>query len=272
MPHTRAQATGLLNQAEMGLFDDSRANALKGLSARQLESHLVRARKARDRARDLVQRQALAERKRSGSKRGASGRAGQRSRRKAELLADVLKRYEAQLKLAGKRERAESAARPAKTPGKAAKTDRKTSKAAKKTSKSAKTSRAAKKSTNAAKTSKAAKKTSKAAKTSKDARNTAKSAKKPDARRTRPITPRRALANTRKLLQAKQAQDRQPQPWQTLDPHQEHLTQAGYQSPEAADKAQALHAGESRMTPIQGSISTRDRRNQGRRDHRQDSE
>jgi hypothetical protein len=42
----------------------------------------------------------------------------------------------------------------------------------------------------------------------------------------------------------------------------------GYQSPAAADQAQALHEGETRQAAIQGSVSTQDRHNQGKRDNR----
>src|SRR5690606_34987709 len=52
------------------------------------------------------------------------------------------------------------------------------------------------------------------------------------------VSARQALENTRKLLEAKQAQARTPQPWQTLDPVTPHVPQPGYQSPEAAQKAQ----------------------------------
>jgi hypothetical protein len=104
------------------------------------------------------------------------------------------------------------------------------------------------------------------------ARKTAARKAKPAAKAPRKLTPKQALANTRKLLEAKKAHDLQPQPWQTLDPQREHVPQAGYQSNEAAAKAQELHAGESRMSSIHGSVSTHDRRNQGKRDHRQDSE
>src|SRR5690606_27827720 len=100
-----------------------------------------------------------------------------------------------------------------------------------------------------------------------------KSAKRAPARKaSRSLTPERALENTRRLLAAKQERDRTPQPWQALDPVVEHVPQPGFQSPEAAGKAQALHEGEARIAPIQGSNSTRDRRNQGRRDHRGDTE
>jgi len=90
-----------------------------------------------------------------------------------------------------------------------------------------------------------------------------KSAGKP-----RRITPEQALANTRALLDAKKEHDRQPQPWQMLDQHAGPVDHGGHQSPEAADKAEQLHEGESRMQAIQGSISSTDRKNQGKRDAR----
>ncbi|MCJ0824601.1 hypothetical protein MQC88_01265 [Luteimonas sp. 50] len=85
----------------------------------------------------------------------------------------------------------------------------------------------------------------------------------------RKITPKQALANTRKLLEAKQAHDRQPPAWQALDRQPDQLPHAaGFQSAEAQDRAGELHAGESRMEAIQGAISTRDRHDQGKRDQR----
>ena len=82
---------------------------------------------------------------------------------------------------------------------------------------------------------------------------------------TKKITPRKALSNTRKLLEAKQQHARETPPWQQLGtpgaPGHE-----GYQSPEALARANDLHAGESRMEGIHGSISTHDRHAQGRRD------
>lgn len=97
MPITRAKATVLLNQREMSLYDDSRANAIRGLDAKALSSRITRARDARSRARDLVQRQKLSSRDRTGNKRGTSGQANQRSKDKAELMADILRRFETQL-------------------------------------------------------------------------------------------------------------------------------------------------------------------------------
>lgn len=97
MPITRAKATTLLNQREMALYDDSRANALRQLDEKALGARITRARAGRDRARDLVQRQKLSSREATGSKRGNSGNANARSKEKAELMADILARFEGQL-------------------------------------------------------------------------------------------------------------------------------------------------------------------------------
>src|SRR5690606_4811495 len=90
MPFTRAQATALLNKTEMRLFDDSRANALRGLDRAALASRVERARAARDRARDLLKRQRLAARK--GSAAGRDGVAA-RTARKEALLVEILERF-----------------------------------------------------------------------------------------------------------------------------------------------------------------------------------
>jgi hypothetical protein len=88
------------------------------------------------------------------------------------------------------------------------------------------------------------------------------------ARRPRGITPEQALANTRALLEAKQAHDREPPPWQSLETPGGQAPHSGFQSDEARIKADELHAGESRMQAIQGSVSTQDRHQQGKRDAR----
>lgn len=97
-----------------------------------------------------------------------------------------------------------------------------------------------------------------------------KPAKKPAAKKSAPkkVTAKKALANTRKLLAQKQAQARQVPPWQALDGHHEQAPQPGFQSDQARVQAEALHEAEARMEGIQGSISTRDRHNQGKRDSR----
>src|SRR5690606_9560675 len=205
MPITRAKATQLLNKGEMALYDDSRANALRQLDARSLAARVRRARTARDRARDLVQKHKLASRARTGSKRGASGVANQRSKDKAELLADILRRFELRLKEV---ERADAPARKSAartTTGKAS---------GRKAAKKASTSGARKSATKKAATSKrdrpATRKASAAAggaAKNGEAKAAAKKAsaasgRKSTARkaRKRSITPEQALAQTRALL------------------------------------------------------------------------
>ncbi|WP_186759791.1 hypothetical protein [Luteimonas wenzhouensis] len=331
MPITRAQATQLLNQGEMALYDDSRINGLRQLDARALGARIRRARTARDRARDLVQKHALASRARTGSKRGDSGLANRRSRDKAELLADILRRFEQRLKQV---ERADASAEKAgagatgKTAGKAS-TGRGRKSAAKAATKTAATKKAttkktatrkstakkaaagksttaraatknaaasAKRSTTrksatgwaAASTSSTRKATTrksaaKTAATSAAKKRGAKTASKTPAMngtatRGKPvrkghITPEQALAQTHALLEAKQAQDAAPRPWQALaNGAAPAVGQPGYQSDEAARRAQDLHAAESRIPAIQGSASTRDRIQQGKRDHRGDGD
>ena len=89
MPITRQQAQVLLSTAEMELYDESRSNPLRKLDEAALQKRIERTRRARERARDLVQRQKLASRAATGSKRGASRQANQRSKDKAELLIFV---------------------------------------------------------------------------------------------------------------------------------------------------------------------------------------
>lgn len=330
MPITRAKASRLLNQSEMGLYDDSRANGLRDLDARALASRVKRARTARDRARDLVQKQKLASRARSGSKRGASGADNQRSKDKAELTADILKRFEQQLRTVERADREE--ARAAKKSAKARAPKRGSAGAAANSlaarkvgsSRSASKKTAAKKSvakkapagkaaaatpaastretkpttrssatpatgnragkatggsgaqkatgrtsTTAAGTGRkaAAASPSNAKKTrTRDAsRPTAPGKKAPRKRR---ITPEQALEQTRALLEAKQAHDAEPRPWQDLPTGPAVAGEPGFQSDAAARRAARLHAAEARIPAIQGSVSTRDRINQGKRDHR----
>jgi hypothetical protein len=89
-------------------------------------------------------------------------------------------------------------------------------------------------------------------------------------RQTAAITPEQALANTRALLEAKKAHDREPAPWQSLGGGggQGQAPQSGFQSDDAAHKAEQLHEAESRIPAIQGSVGTHDRHNQAKRDNR----
>ena len=296
MAVTRAKATSLLNATEMGLYDDSRANALRGHSEAKLARLVTRARTARDRARDLEKRQRLASRSTTGSKSGRSGQANARTGEKAELLADILKRLEAQHRDTAKAEKAagrdkakaakSAATAKAKTAtaakratGKkaASKTTRsgkvasgaKTASAstsAKKPAKKAAAKQASSKATSAAAGKAPAKGASKTAAARKDAAK--KGAAKKGAAKSAGISRKRALANTRKLLAEQDAKAAQPKPWDGLGNDGTAQAAPGFQSPKARSRALELHAGETRQAPIHGSISTRDRKNQGKRDHR----
>lgn len=328
MAVTRAKATALLNATEMGLYDDSRANALRGHSEAQLARFVTRARTARDRARDLEKRQRLASRTSTGSKSGRSGRANVRTGEKAELLADILKRFESQHRDAAKAAKA-AARTSAKAGGTTSATSRKaaaatkTAKAAKtKTAKATKTgARQSAKATTAGKAARAqggdtakagatktraakagrtvaaadgGKKVTRPRKTGADGTGatvassrravspkptgTAKASKSTAAKKTgakrdasatkRRISPRKALENTRALLARQEEEAAQPKHWDGLGGDGTAQSAPGFQSPQARSKALRLHAAETRQAPINGSISTRDRKNQGKRDHR----
>ncbi|MBB3342938.1 hypothetical protein [Luteimonas sp. RC10] len=299
MAVTRAKATSLLNKTEMGLYDASRANAVRGLSDAQLAKLVTRARTARDRARDLEKRQRLASRKSTGSKTGRTGQANARTGEKAELLADILGRLETRQKDNAKAAKAATTA--------ARKSAKKTSatgarKPAAKSAAAASTAGTRTKSVKSAKTSKAAKAASKTSATSATSRRAASAttstsvgkttakpvsarsrktatARTPDAadkpaaparksRRGTRISPERALDNTRQLLEQHEAQARTPKPWEEIGHDGAAPATPGFQSPQARAKALELHAAESRQASINGSSSTRDRKNQGKRDRR----
>lgn len=300
MAVTRAKATSLLNAAEMGLYDDSRANALRGHSEAKLARLVTRARTARDRARDLEKRQRLASRSATGSKSGRSGQANARTGEKVELLADILKRLEAQHRDAAKaekaaaRDKAKAAKSAATAKAKTAAAKRATGKkvtgkttnsgkvatgaktasasaSAKKPAKKAAAKQASSKAASAAAGKAPAKGASKTAAARKDAVNTSavdkRTAKKGAAKKAG-ISPKRALANTRKLLAEQEAKAAQPKSWDGLGNEGTAQAVPGFQSPQARSRVLELHAGETRQAPIHGSISTRDRKNQGKRDHR----
>lgn len=288
MAFTRAQASALLNTSEMRLFDDSRANALRGFDRAALASRVERTRAARDRARDLLKRQRLAARKRGDGRDGVADRTA----RKEALLVELLQRFSdarreapvdrAAARVAKKAPARKVAAKKASAKKVAAKKVAAKKFAAKKVAakkvvaKKAPAKKVAAKKASAKKvaaTKTAAKKVAARKAIAKKAPVGKAPARKPATRKAaRRVSPERALENTRRLLEEKQARARSPQPWQSLDPVADHVPQPGFQSPQAASKARELHAGESRMASIHGSSSTRDRYNQGKRDHRGDTE
>lgn len=307
MAITRAKATALLNKTEMGLFDDSRSNAVRGHSEARLNQLVTRARTARDRARDLEKRQRLASRGATGSKTGRSGQANARTGEKVELLSDILARFEARQSQTAKTAKTTKTTKSASTTKaaspatkKAAQADRVPAKSVGKkvatkttaTKKVAATKPSGTKSSVAGRddktaTTKAVKKAASAAAAGKGenadkassgrsarsaksvaAASSAKPAKRASTGDSSGITPEKALKNTRKLLKTREQEAKSAKSWETIGADGATETTPGFQSPQAKSKSLDLHAAEIRQTPIQGSISTRDRKSQGKRDNR----
>lgn len=243
MAVTRDKAQRLLNKSEMVLFGDSRNPALRALSAAELGKRVERTRTLRDKARDLLQRQKLGSRARTGSKGGALGDANDRTRQKGEVLDDLLQRFEERLKVV---QRDEPAAKGASS----------TKVSARKAAAPAAAKAVGKKAPVATK------------KTATSAAGRAGVPAPVAARKDRRTTPARALENTRKLLAEKQRRDMEPKAYRLLDTGPTEHGGTPFASETAATRSQELHAGESRMDAIHGSVSTHDRHNQGKRDSR----
>lgn len=116
MAYNRNQARTLCTAAEYELFESSLSDRIGELTPARLRSKLERARKLRDKYRDLHKRQRLASRQRTGTKKGdRAGGSNERTGQKATLFAETLQRYTKQVeKLAAAEQRAaEAAARKA---------------------------------------------------------------------------------------------------------------------------------------------------------------
>jgi len=94
---TKTQAAKLLSAAEMAVFSTSLSPAIKELSAARLVGKVKRSRTMRDKFRDLLKRQKVATRARTGTKVGQSGHANERTAQKAEIFDEVLQRFTARL-------------------------------------------------------------------------------------------------------------------------------------------------------------------------------
>lgn len=112
MAYTLTQARKVLTAAELELFDQSRAQPIRALTEARLRAKVSRARTLRDKYRDLYRRQAVAARTAKGG-RGAAGADNERTQRKAEILHEVLGRFEMRLQSLQAREGEPSAAKPA---------------------------------------------------------------------------------------------------------------------------------------------------------------
>ncbi|MFN7156584.1 MAG: hypothetical protein ACK4OE_23210 [Acidovorax sp.] len=98
MATTITQARPLLTAAELDLFDQSRAEPIKALTLARLRGKVTRARTLRDKYRDLFRRQTVSVRGASTTKgRSPVGADNERTQRKADILQEVLSRFEARV-------------------------------------------------------------------------------------------------------------------------------------------------------------------------------
>lgn len=92
-----AQVRKLLSAAELALYEASQAGVLRALTGAQLRIKLSRARVLRDKYQDLIRRQKVATRIRTGSKSGPVGFSNQRTEDKVSVLTEVLRSFETRL-------------------------------------------------------------------------------------------------------------------------------------------------------------------------------
>ena len=116
MAYTITQARPLLNAAELELFDQSRAEPIKSLTLARLRGKVTKARTLRDKYRDLFRRQTVSVRSAPTNKgRSPVGADNERTQRKADILQEVLGRFEARVQQleAGEQREAAKTSRPA---------------------------------------------------------------------------------------------------------------------------------------------------------------
>jgi hypothetical protein len=270
MPYNRNHVRSLLNASELALFESSLPGAVKDLGERRLRSALGRARTLRDKFRDLLQRQKIATRGRTGSKLGNSGVANQRTERKATVMAEVLARFEAraaELDTATKKAATKKAATKAGATKQAATKQAATKKAA--TNKTATKQATTKQAT----TKKGA--TTKQATAKKAAAKTGAPKGAPAARRKakagaegRPATEVLREALRKKNQRAASGAARQPldRPLSDKAPARPPKGSNAAVEPSAGRKAPRIW--ESGLQRIEGHIGTQVRRAQGKRDNR----
>ena len=97
MAYTLTQARPLLTAAELELFTQSRAEPVKRLTPADLAGAVKRTRTLRDKYRDLYRRQTVGVR--TSTPGAVTGDDNERTQRKADILQEVLERYEARAAL-----------------------------------------------------------------------------------------------------------------------------------------------------------------------------
>jgi hypothetical protein len=93
MAYNRNQARALCSDTEYRLFEASLADNIGRHGPAALRSHVERARRLRDKYRDLHKRQRLATRARTGTKKGNAPERNARTEQKARLFDEVLGRF-----------------------------------------------------------------------------------------------------------------------------------------------------------------------------------
>ncbi len=109
MAYNRNHAKTLCNKTEYQFFESSLRGNIDKLPRKSVQDGIKRARTLRDKYRDLHKRQRLATRDRTGTKKGVKPATNERTEQKAKLFAEVLERFEAQLKALKEAEKAVAA-------------------------------------------------------------------------------------------------------------------------------------------------------------------
>lgn len=104
MALNRIQAEKLLSAREMELFERSLSDRAPELGDRELHAAMRQLRTARDKYQDLLRRQRVDSRRRTGSKSGPQGTDNARTERKVDAFSEALHRLEQQQQ---RRERAQ---------------------------------------------------------------------------------------------------------------------------------------------------------------------
>jgi hypothetical protein len=93
MAYNRTQARALCTASEYSLFEASLADQIKRHAPAQVAAKAARARRMRDKYRDLYKRQRLSTRERTGTKKGDLPARNARTEQKARLFDEVLERF-----------------------------------------------------------------------------------------------------------------------------------------------------------------------------------
>ena len=109
MAYNRNHAKTLCNKTEYQFFESSLRGNIDKLPRKSVQDGIKRARTLRDKYRDLHKRQRLATRDRTGTKKGVKPATNERTEQKAKLFAEVLERFEVQLKALKEAEKAAAA-------------------------------------------------------------------------------------------------------------------------------------------------------------------